>query len=77
MALGVRGEEGADARERRWDGDRVRWERPVGGGGEVAGRWAGGVFLLTMLSVEDVAVYGLWSCGEVGMEARRGEVRRS
>lgn len=65
-ALGVRGEEGANAFGRRWDGDGVRWEETsVWGGGRQVGGW-GVEFLLT---VEDVAVCGLWSCGDVGMEA--------
>lgn len=37
-ALGVRGEEGAGANERRWDGDGVRWDRGL------VGKWVGGVF---------------------------------
>lgn len=37
------------------------------------GGWS---FLLTMPSVEDVAVRGLWSCGEVEIQAR-GEAKRS
>ena len=56
--------------------------QPVYGG--VVGKWVGGCGVVALggewrflLTVEDVAVCGLWSCGEVGMgvEVRRGEVR--
>lgn len=54
------------------------------GGGRQVGGWVGVVALggewRFLLTVEDVAVCGLWSCGDsvearMGGEVRRGEVR--